>query len=77
MPAAPLWQNVVGWVILCTVLFALAALLLLPLNFLLRKLWPRFRPPWIARLLTTAIVAAAVWYVTPWLLHLLYYSDLV
>jgi uncharacterized membrane protein YhaH (DUF805 family) len=76
MSAAPLWEHIAGWVILCLAFFVLAAIILLPLQLVLRRLWPGFRPHWLARLVMTAVVAAAIWYATPALLHLLYYHTI-
>jgi len=77
MSAASLWENIAGWVILCLAFFVLAAIILLPLQLMLRRFWPGFRPHWMVRLVTTAIVAATIWYATPWFLRLLYHHNIV
>lgn len=77
MTDALLWENVAGWVILSVVLFVFAAILLLPLRVLRRRLLPWFKPHWAVRMMTTAIVAAALFYAMPRFLHWIYYKDIL
>jgi len=71
MAAASLWENIAGWAILCLAFFFLAAIVLWPVQRVLHRLWPRFKLHWIVRMALTAVVAAAIWFATPWLLRFL------